>query len=417
MPIISSHLARLARQAAAEAGFELCGVASTSSGQSNFAELEYFSRWIAQGYAGEMEYLKARNQQGELRRGKLSAATPWARSVIVCGMNYNSRQPYSTECASDSSSSSSSSRGWVARYAISCEDYHDVLLRALLQVEDKIRRACANDACGERDGEDNDNVNASASANGVPPVRPALFRSYVDTGPLVERVFARYAGVGWIGKNTCIINQQIGSWIFLGVILTSLEMQPDLPASDRCGACTRCIEACPTQAIREPYHLDATRCISYLTIEKRGQIPEDLRAGMGNHLFGCDICQDVCPWNGAASETRARNLPVSANPGLQPRKELVNPALEWIAEMSAEQFQQTFRHSPIKRAKYSGLRRNAAIAMGNSGNAKFLPTLEKLSSDADSTVAEHARWALSRLRGGDKQNLQPRFVTAGDRTP
>jgi epoxyqueuosine reductase len=385
MVITSSHLARLAKQAAAEAGFDLCGVASASPSESNFAELEYFPRWIANGYAGEMEYLKARNERGELRRGKLEAAAPWARSVIVCAMNYNSRQPYSTECASDST------RGWIARYAISREDYHDVLLRALRQVEDKIRRACAD--------------------------REEVFRSYVDTGPLVERVFARYAGVGWIGKNTCIINQQLGSWIFLGVILTSLEMQPDLPAPDRCGACTRCIEACPTQAIREPYHLDATRCISYLTIEKRGHVPEDLRAGMGNHLFGCDICQDVCPWNGAVSETRARNVPVSANTGLQPREELVNPALEWIAEMSAEQFQQAFRRSPIKRAKYSGLRRNAAIAMGNSGHAKFLPILEKLSSDADSTVAEHAQWALSRLRDEDKQNLQPAINAGQGATP
>ena len=380
MPIVSSHLAAIAKQAAAEAGFELCGVASAATGESNFAELEYFPRWIAQGYAGEMEYLKSRNEAGEFRRAKLSAAAPWARSVIVCGMNYNSLQPYSTQCASDSSSD----RGWIARYATSREDYHDVLLRALRQVEDKIRSA-------------------------FPDNEPA-FRSYVDTGPLVERVFARYAGVGWIGKNTCVINQQLGSWIFLGVILTSLEMQPDLPAPDRCGACTRCIEACPTQAIREPYHLDATRCISYLTIEKRGEVPEDLRAGMGNHLFGCDICQDVCPWNGAASDTR--QIPVSANVGLAPRDELINPALEWIAEMSAEEFRQTFHRSPIKRAKYSGLRRNAAIAMGNSGNVKFLPALEKLSRDADSTVAEHAQWAMSRLRSKDESDLQSTFTAA-----
>ena len=189
------------------------------------------------------------------------------------------------------------------------------------------------------------------------------------------------------------------------MILTSLEMQPDLPAPDRCGACTRCIEACPTQAIREPYHLDARRCISYLTIEKRGEIPEQLRPGMGNHLFGCDICQDVCPWNGAASESR--KIPVSANPGLQTRPELVNPTLEWIAKMSREEFQQTFRRSPIKRAKYSGLRRNAAIAMGNSGDAKFLPVLQKLSGDPDSNVAGPAQWAWSRLNGESDRSRQP----------
>jgi epoxyqueuosine reductase len=195
--------------------------------------------------------------------------------------------------------------------------------------------------------------------------------------------------VGWIGKNTCIINQKIGSWVFLGVILTSLELEPDLPAPDRCGTCTRCIEACPTDAILEPYQLDANRCISYLTIEKRGPIVEDLRAGMGRHLFGCDICQDVCPWN--------RKAPASGAAEFQPRPGLVNPALEWLAEISAEEFRETFRGSPIRRTKRTGLRRNAAIAMGNSGNREFIPVLEKLTADEDESVAEAARWAKSRL--------------------
>ena len=222
------------------------------------------------------------------------------------------------------------------------------------------------------------------------PAESALTtRSYVDTGPIVERVFAKYAGVGWIGKNTCIINQKKGSWLFLGVILTSLELAPDLPAPDRCGTCTRCIEACPTDAILAPYQLDSNKCIAYLTIEKRGSIPEDLRAGMGRHVFGCDICQDVCPWN--------RKAPASTAPEFESRPGLVNPALAWLAEMSAEEFRETFRGSPIRRAKRSGLRRNAAIAMGNSGNREFLPLLDKLAADEDQTVSESAQWAKQRL--------------------
>jgi epoxyqueuosine reductase len=215
-------------------------------------------------------------------------------------------------------------------------------------------------------------------------------RAYVDTGPLVERVYAKYAGVGWIGKNTCIINQKLGSWLFLGVILSSLELAPDLPAADRCGTCTRCIVACPTQAIVAPGELDARLCISYLTIEKRGEIPEPLRQGMGRHVFGCDICQDVCPWN--------RKAPVTQTKEFHAREGLVNPALEWLAGMGPEEFRTKFRGSPVRRTKLSGLRRNAVIAMGNSGDAKFVPTLKKLVEDPDQTVAEHASWALQRLQ-------------------
>ena len=217
-------------------------------------------------------------------------------------------------------------------------------------------------------------------------------RCYVDTGPIVERVYAKYAGVGWIGKNTCILNQKLGSWLFLGVILTSLELEPDLPAPDRCGTCTRCIEACPTDALLAPYQLDSNRCISYLTIEKRGAIAEDIRAGMGHEVFGCDICQDVCPWN--------RKAPATSAAEFQPREGLVNPALEWLAGISSEEFREKFRGSAVRRAKRSGLRRNAVIAMGNSGDRRFEPLLEKLKSDEDGVVAESAEWAaktLSRL--------------------
>ena len=340
----------IVKRAAEEAGFDLAGVAPASDQR----ELEYFPSWISAGHAGEMKYLEARDDQGDLKRASLGRVAPWARSVIVCAINYNTDHPYSTEVDDPD-------RGWISRYAWSREDYHDGVLRRLKQVEAALHRAVA----------------------GTHP--DLVTRSYVDTGPIVERVFAKYAGVGWIGKNTCIINQKKGSWLFLGVILTSLELEPDLPAPDRCGTCTRCIEACPTDAIVAPFKLDSNRCISYLTIEKRGPIPEDLRGEMGRHVFGCDICQDVCPWN--------RKAPVSSAADFAPRPGLVNPALEWLAEISAEEFRETFRGSPIRRTKRSGLRRNAVIAMGNSGSEQFLSLLEKLCSDEDELVAESARWA------------------------
>jgi epoxyqueuosine reductase len=351
----SSDLKAFIKRAAEEAGFNLAGIAPASDAR----EHEYFPAWIAAGHAGEMKYLEARDDQGELKRASLARVAQWARSVVVCAINYNTDQPYSTQ-AKDAS------RGWISRYAWSREDYHDAVLRRLKQVEGALRSALPEEQ----------QVNLAT-------------RSYVDTGPIVERVYAKYAGVGWVGKNTCIINQKKGSWLFLGVILTSLELAPDLPAPDRCGTCTRCLDACPTDAFLGPYKLDSNKCISYLTIEKRGSIPEDLREGMGHHIFGCDICQDVCPWN--------RKAPISDAAEFQPRTELINPALEWLAELGAEEFRQVFRGSPVKRAKRTGIRRNAAIAMGNSGRQEFLPALEKLSCDEDESVAESARWAKARL--------------------
>jgi epoxyqueuosine reductase len=351
----SREIEATVKKAAEAAGFDLCGIAPASGAR----ELEYFPPWIAAGHAGEMKYLEARDEHGELKRASLARVAPWAQSVIVCAINYNTAHPYSTQVQDRN-------RGRISRYAWSREDYHEAVLRRLRQVEDELRAGLPD---GSRD--------------------KLITRSYVDTGPVVERVFAKYAGVGWIAKNTCVINQKKGSWLFLGVVLTSLELEPDLPAPDRCGTCTRCIEACPTDAIIAPYQLDSNKCISYLTIEKRGSIPENLRAGMGRHVFGCDICQDVCPWN--------RKAPVSTAPEFQPRDGLVNPALEWLAEMSVEQFRETFRRSPVRRAKLAGIRRNAAIAMGNSGQRRFVSLLEKLERDEDESVAESARWAKERL--------------------
>jgi epoxyqueuosine reductase len=350
------QIADMTKQAALDAGFDLLGIAPVR----DFPELDHFPKWIADGHAGEMKYMEARDETGRLKRASLRSAVPWARSVIVCAMNYNTAQPYSTQL-------SDPQRGWISRYAWSRDDYHEAVLRRLRIVESRLRQESATT------GEATD----------------FQTRCYVDTGPLVERVYAKYAGVGWIGKNTCILNQKLGSWLFLGVILTSLELEPDLPAPDRCGSCTRCIEACPTDALIAPYQLDSNRCISYLTIEKRGEIPEEIRAGMGRHVFGCDICQDVCPWN--------RKSPVTAAAEFQPREGLVNPALEWLAEITPEEFEEKFRRSPVRRTKRSGLRRNAVIAMGNSREQRFAPTLKRLADDDDVTVAEAARWAAQQL--------------------
>jgi epoxyqueuosine reductase len=358
----SHQLRSVVRAAASDAGFDICGMVNVRELHSQ--ELEYFPSWIAGGNAGEMKYLEARNENGDFKRASLQNALPWARSVIICALNYNTGGERSVDVAHEKS------RGWISRYAWGRKDYHDVLLGKLRQVEGVLHRHIADE-----DGR-----------------APLQTKCYVDTGPFLERVYARYAGLGWVGKNTCLINQQLGSWLFLGAIATSIEFRNgslEAPPADRCGSCTRCLDACPTQAFIAPYQLDARKCISYLTIEKRGSIPEDLRPQMGNHLFGCDICQDVCPWN--------RKAPASTEADFQPKTELMNPPLEQIAELIQRQFQEVFRHSPVKRAKYSGLRRNAAVAMGNSGDPKFVPRLQQMAVDEDGNVAEHARWALEQI--------------------
>jgi len=372
VPIAPTSFSAAAQELAADAGFDLCGVVPAAEPP---AELEYFPEWIAAGRAGEMRYLESRNDAGELKRAALKNVAPWARSVIVCALNYNAAQPRSIDCKD-------SRRGWISRYAWFKDsgrdlatDYHDAVLSRLRRVEDALK---------QRFGEFES-------------------RSYVDTGPIVERVYAKQAGLGWLAKNTCLINQEKGSYLFLGVILTSVDLAPsladsaplNLPAADRCGSCTRCIDACPTQALT-PYKMDATRCIAYLTIEKRGELPLEFREGIGNNVFGCDICQDVCPWNGAENTGR---MPLPSRvPEFEARPELVNPPLEWLGRMSRDEFNAAFRHSPIKRAKFDGIRRNVAIAMGNSCDPHFLPLLEQLAVGSDSNLTEHARWAIERIK-------------------
>jgi epoxyqueuosine reductase len=292
---------------------------------------------------------------------------PWARSVIVCAMNYNGDGPRSIEPAPEGT-------GWIARYAWSgCaveggepapSDYHDELLGRLRRVEAALRERV-----------------------------PCETKCYVDTGPLVERAAAVKAGIGWIGKNTCVLNQELGSWLLLAVVVTSLPMAEGAPfelAADRCGSCTRCIDACPTDALVAPREMDATRCIAYLTIEKKGTIAEDLREVMGRQVFGCDICQDVCPWN--------RRAPIAAKEGMQVRGEMVNPPLEWLAGMDAAAFRRWFKGSPVERTRKKRLHRNVAIAMGNSADARYLPQLEEWERGEDEVLAETARWAARRIR-------------------
>ena len=274
--------------------------------------------------------------------------------MVSVGLQYDTTAPYSTDCQSD--------RGWIARYAWG-DDYHDVMKSMLVRL-------------------------AEALAGELGPLQS---RVYVDTGPVVERAYAAAAGLGAWGKNTCLLHPEHGSWFFLGEVITDLEMEADLPRPDMCGTCTACLDACPTGALIAPYVLDATRCISYLTIEVKGAIPEDRREGVGRHVFGCDICQDVCPWN-----RRRRH---SGRAEFAAREGLVAPELAALAATALDEdsFRATFRGSPVKRAKRRGMLRNVAVALGNSGDAGHRPMLQRLAEDADPIVREHAAWALQRL--------------------
>jgi epoxyqueuosine reductase len=299
---------------ACELGFDACGIAPAAA----HPELAFLSEWLERGYAGEMAYL----HRSAARRADVRAVVPTARTVIVTGTVYNTDRPYSTECADPN-------RAQIARYAWG-DDYHDVI--------------------GAR-------LDALVAWMREQSPEPFDARAYVDTGPIQERVFAQYAGIGWIGKNTCVINPSLGSWIFLGAIICSLPLEVDAPALDQCGTCTLCLEACPTQAIVAPGVLDSTRCISYLTIELRGDVPAEHRGAIGSHVYGCDICQDVCPWNQTA--------PRSADPAWQPRSAWDAVDLATLAARSDDELAEALRGSPMRRTKAHGLRRNIGIALEN----------------------------------------------------
>jgi epoxyqueuosine reductase len=329
---------------AQQAGFALAGVAPAAAPET----LRFFREWIASGYAGELGYLTSQAE----RRSDVALAFPWARSVIVVGAPYDTPHPYSQDAPAG--------RGWIARYAWG-DDYHDVLLARLDDLAARLR---------------------SLGARQV--------KTYVDTGPVAEKAYAAAAGLGAYGKNTCLLHPTYGSWFFLGVAITDLALAPDAPRADMCGSCTACLDACPTQAFPQPYVLDATRCISYLTIELKGAIPEPLRGKLGGHVFGCDICQDVCPWNRKRRE--------SGEPAFEPRAGAVAPGLEELAGLDAARFRERFRKSPVKRAKRRGLLRNVCVAIANAGDVSKAPLLEALAQDDDALVREHAAWALERLK-------------------
>ncbi len=357
-----------ARALALEAGFTEAGLVALPHVHSE-RDAARFEEWVRAGRAGSMRYLKRADENGRLLRSRARIPFPWARSALVCWASYNSRQPRSTAPAAEGA-------GWIARYAWSSKldangarrpsDYHKVLLKRMKALEARLHQAF-----GEFEA-----------------------RAFVDTGPVVERPLAAAAGLGWTGKNTCLIHPKLGSYGFLAVLLTSLETEKEkTPAAlqpDRCGSCRRCLEACPTGALTAPYQMDAARCIAYLTIEHRGAIAPERMEGMGRQLFGCDICQEVCPWN--------RRAPVSADPELAPRPELVNPALDWLAAMDEAEFEELFNGSPVRRAGFLGLRRNVAIAMGNSGLGRFAARLEEWSEAADEGQRTAARWAMEKLK-------------------
>ena len=330
------------RALARECGFELAGVARAVP----VPETAWDREWVSAGYAGEMRYLTDRRAAvREDPRNLLESA----RSIICVGKLYQTAWPHSTRFNDEE-------RGWISRYAWG-DDYHDVLRRGLERL---------------------------AGRMGL-----VEYKICVDTAPLLERSYARLAGLGWIGRNTCLINQESGSWFFLGELLAPVEIAPDSPPPDRCGTCRRCIDACPTAAIvpgSAGYTVDSRLCISYFTIERRGAVPEGQRGGIGGHVFGCDICQDVCPWNGRA--------PMTEDAAFAPRH--FAPRLPELAELTEAEFGAMFRGTPVTRARYAGFLRNVAIAMGNGGLPQFRAPLEKLAESEDSAVAECARWAIQR---------------------
>jgi epoxyqueuosine reductase len=408
------------KQRAHELGFDLAGIAPIGL----WKDLEFCRRWVERGFNGEMHYLE------NPKRFDPRLVLPSAKSVVCVGLVYNAPLPCSTEVGSASVRSQKSEirsqvsataapRAWISRYAWG-RDYHEIMRTKLEQLRAAVKELAPD----------------------------AETRVFVDTGPIVERAFARFSGIGWMAKNTCIINQEKGSWFFLGVILTSLELTPDLPAPDRCGSCTACLDACPTEALVEPYVMDASRCISYFSVELKGSIPQQFRPKIGGNVFGCDICQDVCPWNSSRqpsvgsrqqvpsqqrqsldrrqatrpATTEVQQFhPMTVSPihpmpegggvrkhlttdhGQRPTDDaslsLFNPPLDLLASISEDDFRRIFAHSSVKRAKYRGWLRNLCVAMGNSGDGRFVPWLERAAQHSDPSIREHAAWALDHLRG------------------
>jgi epoxyqueuosine reductase len=338
-----SELAQLAKAHAFALGFDLVGIAALGPMETADA----FDAWIDAGRAGEMHYL----ERGAEKRRDSRRAKPGTTHAIVVALDYGGREP----------------TGPVARYARG-NDYHDVMDAKLRELHRRVER------------------DAERTIEGKP---------YVDTGPLLERDLARRAGLGWFGKNTNLLNPTLGSFFFLGALVLDVELEVDAPfEADRCGTCTRCLDACPTDALIAPRQLDATKCISYLTIELKGEIPEELRPKIGELIYGCDICQEVCPWN--VSFARANRVPEFAPRAVLAGKDARTLARDILA-MSDEDFRMAFKSSPMKRAKLRGLKRNAAIVLGNAGAIEDVPTLVASLNDPEPLVSATAAWALARI--------------------
>lgn len=339
---------------AKEIGFDDCRIAKAAPPRHSAD----FQAWLRDGAAGEMEWI----ERGEEKRLDPQLVLPGAKSVIVVAMNYWQGE-----------ADISRSPGRIARYAWG-DDYHDVMLSKLRLLEKLLVAAGGTQKC------------------------------YVDTGPVLERNFAAESGLGWHGKSTMLLNAQLGTWFFLGEILTTLDLTPDAPQPARCGTCTRCITACPTGAITDAHRVDARRCISYLTIELKGAIPVEFRPLIGDRIYGCDTCLDVCPWNRFAAVSREAAF--SARPATAAMQ------LRDYLSLTDEQFRELFRGSPIKRIKRRGLLRNVCVALGNVGTVDDLPALKRAACDAEPLIAEHARWAIERLRSRTDAGTTGRQLSA-----
>lgn len=352
------------RQRALELGFDECRFTTAAAPEHALD----FQQWLRAGYHGAMAYLE-RNAEKRLLPQRV---LPGARSVICVAASYGTcadslSQPSDRH---DPPGSSIAPCGFIARYA-RFRDYHVVLGERLAQLA------------------------AFVNQVGGPDTRS---RWYVDTGPVLEREFAQRAGLGFIGKHTNLISRRFGNWILLGEILTTLELQPDVPEKNHCGRCARCIEACPTRAIVAPFQLDARRCISYLTIELKGPIPVELRRAIGNRIFGCDDCLAVCPWNRFAREGRLMQA--------HARPELAAPDLLELLELDEAAFRARFADTPLARVKRRGLRRNVCVALGNVGDTAALPALQRVAEDPDPLIAEHARWAIGQIERRQRLELE-----------